>query len=109
MFYSSLGHNEYVYWNPEILKFYLAGLQYALGDLDADATPSKPGSPRRRRGEPRGRKVIGSFQPSFTQGGHWPPRLATTGRRQPMPALRRFFSGAAVPGIMPNAFPVLDP
>jgi len=33
VFYCSLGHNEYVYWDPTILKFYLSGIQYALGDL----------------------------------------------------------------------------
>jgi type 1 glutamine amidotransferase len=41
VFYCSLGHREDIYWNPMILKHYLAGIQYALGDLDADATPSK--------------------------------------------------------------------
>ncbi len=39
-FYCSLGHREEIYWNPTILKHYLAGIQYALGDLDADATPT---------------------------------------------------------------------
>ncbi len=39
-FYCSLGHNQHIYWNPMILKHYLAGIQYALGDLEADATPS---------------------------------------------------------------------
>jgi type 1 glutamine amidotransferase len=41
VFYCSLGHREEIYWNPTILKHYLAGIQYALGDLEADATPSK--------------------------------------------------------------------
>ena len=40
-FYCSLGHREEIFWNPEILKHYLAGIQYALGDLEADATPVK--------------------------------------------------------------------
>jgi type 1 glutamine amidotransferase len=40
-FYCSLGHREEIYWNPAILKHYLAGIQYALGDLDADATPTR--------------------------------------------------------------------
>lgn len=40
-FYCSLGHREEIFWNPTILKHYLAGIQYALGDLDADATPAK--------------------------------------------------------------------
>jgi len=40
VFYSSLGHNHHVYWNPLILKHYLAGIQFATGDLEADTTPS---------------------------------------------------------------------
>jgi type 1 glutamine amidotransferase len=39
VFYCSLGHREEIYWNPAVLKHYLAGIQFALGDLDADATP----------------------------------------------------------------------
>jgi type 1 glutamine amidotransferase len=39
-FYCSLGHNNEIYWNPAILKHYLAGIQYALGDLKVDATPT---------------------------------------------------------------------
>jgi type 1 glutamine amidotransferase len=42
VFYCSLGHREEIYWNPTILKHYLAGIQYALGDLEADATPTSP-------------------------------------------------------------------
>lgn len=40
VFYSSLGHREEIYWNPQMLAFYLDGIQFALGDLDADTTPS---------------------------------------------------------------------
>lgn len=39
-FYCSLGHREEIFWNPTILKHYLAGIQYAFGDLEADATPT---------------------------------------------------------------------
>ena len=39
VFYGSLGHNHPVTWNPTILAHYLAGIQFALGDLKADATP----------------------------------------------------------------------
>ena len=39
--YCSLGHRNEIFWNPLILKHYLAGIQYALGDLEADATPTK--------------------------------------------------------------------
>lgn len=39
VFYSSLGHRDEIYWNPQILRHYLAGLQFVLGDLSADAEP----------------------------------------------------------------------
>ncbi len=40
-FYCSLGHREEIFWNTAVMKHYLAGIQYALGDLDADATPTE--------------------------------------------------------------------
>ena len=40
VFYSSLGHREDIYTTPEILSSYLDGIQFALGDLAADAAPS---------------------------------------------------------------------
>ncbi|MGO9111105.1 MAG: ThuA domain-containing protein [Thermoguttaceae bacterium] len=40
VFYCSLGHNKEIYWNKAVLKHYLAGIQWALGDLKADETPS---------------------------------------------------------------------
>ena len=39
-FYCSLGHRQEIFWNPAILKHYLAGIQYVLGDLEADTTPT---------------------------------------------------------------------
>lgn len=36
-FYCSLGHRDEIFWNPMVLKHYLAGLQFVLGDLEADA------------------------------------------------------------------------
>lgn len=42
VFYCSLGHRDEIFWNPAVLKHYLAGIQYALGDLEADATPLTP-------------------------------------------------------------------
>jgi type 1 glutamine amidotransferase len=39
-FYCSLGHRQEIFWNPAILKHYLAGIQYVLGDLEADGTPT---------------------------------------------------------------------
>jgi type 1 glutamine amidotransferase len=38
-FYCSLGHRNEIYYNPAVLRHYLAGFQYAMGDLKADATP----------------------------------------------------------------------
>jgi type 1 glutamine amidotransferase len=40
VFYSALGHGAPVYTNPLLLAHFLAGIQYALGDLKADSTPS---------------------------------------------------------------------
>ncbi len=39
VFYTSLGHNEHVFWNTPVLSHILAGLQFAIGDLEADTTP----------------------------------------------------------------------
>jgi type 1 glutamine amidotransferase len=39
VFYTSVGHNPPVFWDPRMLEMFLAGVQYALGDLQADATP----------------------------------------------------------------------
>jgi type 1 glutamine amidotransferase len=40
VFYSGIGHNAHVFWNATLLEHFLAGIQYALGDIKADATPS---------------------------------------------------------------------
>ncbi|MCA9175055.1 MAG: ThuA domain-containing protein, partial [Planctomycetales bacterium] len=40
VFYSSLGHREEIFRNPLVMQFYLDGIQYACGDMEADATPS---------------------------------------------------------------------
>ena len=40
VFYTSLGHNAHLNWNPPVLQHYLDGIQFALGDLDAPITPS---------------------------------------------------------------------
>lgn len=46
IFYSSLGHNEEVYFRTDILQLLLNGIQFALGDLGAD-TSSLPMPARR--------------------------------------------------------------
>ena len=40
VFYTSLGHNHHIFTDPLMLKHYLAGIQFAIGDLEADTSPS---------------------------------------------------------------------
>ncbi len=40
VFYSNFGHNESTFASAPMLKHFLDGLQYASGDLSADATPT---------------------------------------------------------------------
>jgi type 1 glutamine amidotransferase len=44
VFYSNFGHNESTYSSGPMLKHFLDGIQYALGDLSADATPTAKAS-----------------------------------------------------------------
>lgn len=39
VFYCALGHRAEVTFEPTLVRFFLAGIQYALGDLVADDTP----------------------------------------------------------------------
>ena len=39
VFYCVFGHNMSVFWQPAIVQFYLDGIQWAIGDLKADASP----------------------------------------------------------------------
>ena len=40
VFYCALGHNAYVFWDARMLAHFLAGIQFALGDLEVDTRPS---------------------------------------------------------------------
>jgi len=40
VFYSSLGHNNHIFWNEPVLSHFLAGFQFSLGDLKAVSSPS---------------------------------------------------------------------
>ncbi len=40
VFYCALGHQHELFWNPILLRHWLDGIQFVLGDLPADATPS---------------------------------------------------------------------
>lgn len=39
VFHCTLGHAKTAYTNPTVMKHYLAGIQFAAGDLDADMSP----------------------------------------------------------------------
>ncbi|MEF8788073.1 MAG: HEAT repeat domain-containing protein [Planctomycetota bacterium] len=40
VFYCGFGHHPHIFWTPSILRHSLAGIQYAIGDIEADDTPS---------------------------------------------------------------------
>lgn len=40
VFYCSFGHNPDTFSNPAILRYFLDGIQFALGDYEVNATPS---------------------------------------------------------------------
>lgn len=40
VFYCAIGHRTEIWRHPQILSFYLDGIQFATGDLPADTTPS---------------------------------------------------------------------
>ena len=41
VFYSSLGHNHEIYWHPKVVRHYLAGIQWALGDYKVPVNAPK--------------------------------------------------------------------
>jgi sugar phosphate isomerase/epimerase/type 1 glutamine amidotransferase len=45
VYYSSFGDNPQINWDTRILNHYLSGIQYALGDLEAPATPNNKLTP----------------------------------------------------------------
>ena len=40
IFYATVGHSSSIFESASMSKFFLAGIQFILGDLDADTTPS---------------------------------------------------------------------
>ena len=44
VFYSAIGHEHALFWNPTVLQHFLDGIQFALGDLKGETKPSA--SPR---------------------------------------------------------------
>lgn len=53
VFYTTLGHEVGTYQNPLFLEHLLAGVQFAIGDLDADARPATLTPGVRRSSPPR--------------------------------------------------------
>jgi type 1 glutamine amidotransferase/sugar phosphate isomerase/epimerase len=51
VFYCTIAHNPYVFWDPKMLQFYLAATQFALGDLPAPTIPSAQLTPAIRAQE----------------------------------------------------------
>ncbi len=54
VFYCTIAHNPYVFWDPKMLEFYLAATQFALGDLPAPTIPSNKLTPAIRAREKLG-------------------------------------------------------
>ena len=51
VFYSTIAHNPYVFWDAKMLQFYFGAIQFALGDLDAPTIPSARVTPAVRAQE----------------------------------------------------------
>ncbi len=54
VFYCTIAHNPYVFWDPTMLRFYLGAVQFALGDLPAATLPSSKLTPAVRAREKLG-------------------------------------------------------
>ncbi|HPD46204.1 MAG TPA: ThuA domain-containing protein [Anaerohalosphaeraceae bacterium] len=54
VFYSTIAHNPYVFWDRRMLQFYLAAAQFVLGDLDGPTLPSAKLTPAVRAQEKLG-------------------------------------------------------
>lgn len=39
VFYCAFGHENHIYWDKQIVRFLLDGIQFAVGDLSAEAAP----------------------------------------------------------------------
>lgn len=70
VFYSNLGHNNFTYWNPVVLQHFLDGIQYALGDLPADATPSSQVNDLHTVQAEPARIIFLAGKPSHNSGDH---------------------------------------
>ncbi len=71
VFYCSLGHFDQIYWQPTVLRHYLAGIQYALGDLPVDATRSAGEAASSRTITPFNGTNLDGWKLRREQGSHW--------------------------------------
>jgi len=60
IFYCTIAHNPYVFWDTKFLQFYLAAIQFVLGDLPAPTTPSAKLTPASRSQEQLGWRLGGT-------------------------------------------------
>ena len=74
VFYSTIAHNPYVFWDPKMLQFYLAAAQFVLGDLPAPTTASGKLTPAIRAQEQLGWR-LGLMPPAFVDNGGASPTL----------------------------------
>ena len=54
VFYCTIAHSPSNFWDPKLLQFYLAAVQFAVGDLPAPTTPSNKLTPAMRAQEQLG-------------------------------------------------------
>jgi type 1 glutamine amidotransferase/sugar phosphate isomerase/epimerase len=54
VFYSTIAHNPHVFWDSQMLRFYLGAAQFVLGDLPAPTIPSAKLTPAIRAQEKLG-------------------------------------------------------
>ncbi|MHB8898967.1 MAG: 3-keto-disaccharide hydrolase, partial [Thermoguttaceae bacterium] len=62
IFNTSFGHITSLYWNPQLLQFYLDAIQFAAGDLDAPMEP-RPGGPPQK--QVPGTQPVAGLEPGF--------------------------------------------
>ncbi|MGE5296954.1 MAG: ThuA domain-containing protein [Solirubrobacterales bacterium] len=58
IFYCGFAHHPSVFWDPKMLQFYLAAVQFALGDLPGPTTPSAKLTPAIRAQEQLGWRLV---------------------------------------------------
>ncbi|HEV57143.1 MAG TPA: ThuA domain-containing protein [Phycisphaerales bacterium] len=84
VFYCTIAHNPYVFWDPMMLQFYLAATQFILGDLPGPTTPSAFLTPAVRARERLG----------------WATALVPNGRSSPPATLFETIDRAAEAGLL---------